>query len=317
VVTYWLPVARRGEYDIRPIIKSFCEVFPNCSLWNGTPLDWMLVGSRGSPAPLDENHFDKWWRDQDITPRLKQVGFERPEQIGATFLGDADYLAEITRDIPPLTDDYPQRLNPRPARLSREPNADGLVADDRQLIGRVINPARAADAFRVSKMIGELWPASLRDRTQPFFDQQRIMNRVLLDGANPLRRIEDLHELLTRTSLSELPLWALGSDDLQQEIASKGQDDGGYFVPYSRGVRALASRDYPAAAEWFAEAEQRGLRPATARPLLVYALCLTGELTAARQLSQGDMPAEPDRRLFWGWMGEHFDVGPASVHADR
>src|SRR5207249_2198755 len=143
----------------------------------------------------------------------------------------------------------------------------------------------------------------------PFFDQQRTVNRLLLDGASPLRFIEELHALLTQTSLQKPTLWALGSDDVQQEIAAAA-DDGSYMVPYTLGVRALAARDYPAAAERFADAERRGLRTATVRPLLVYALCLAGELDSANRLSQGEMPGDPDRRHFWTWLGSRFAIGP-------
>jgi hypothetical protein len=168
---------------------------------------------------------------------------------------------------------------------------------------------RAREAFAQSAFVRGLWPASLIDETLPFFDQQRIVNRLLLDGASPLRNIEELDALITGTSLQKPTLWALGSDDVQQEIAGSG-DDGSYMVPYTRGARALATRDFPAAAEWFAEAEQRGLRPATVRPLVVYALCLAGQLEAAAQLSQGELPADPDRRHFWDWLGGRFGVGP-------
>jgi len=50
------------------------------------------------------------------TPR--EVGFEVPQQIGATFLGDATYLRQLTDLTPPLTDEYPQRLQPNAARVS-------------------------------------------------------------------------------------------------------------------------------------------------------------------------------------------------------
>jgi len=38
IVSYWLPIAGDGAYDVAPIVRAFCEVFEDCSLWNGTPL---------------------------------------------------------------------------------------------------------------------------------------------------------------------------------------------------------------------------------------------------------------------------------------
>jgi len=312
MLTYWLPVARRGEYDVKAIIRAFCDVFVDCSLWNGTPLDWMLVGTREATGPISEDRFAYSWTDPILSRHLSEIGFERPEQVGATFLGDADYLRRLTENTSALTDNYPQRLRPLPARLSLKGPPDEGSAADIDFIRQVVDPVRARDGFKDSELVRRLWPAPLIRETLPFFEQQRAVNRLLLDGASPLRYIEELHALLTETSLRTPALWALGSDDVQQAIA-KENDDGSYMVPYTLGVRALAARDFPAAAEWFAQAEGRGLQPATARPLLVYALCLSKNFEAANQLSQGDMPADPDRRHFWSWLGSKFDIGPGRV----
>jgi hypothetical protein len=314
MITYWLPVARRGEYDVKAIIRAFCDVFVDCSLWNGTPLDWMLVGTREATGPIVEAQFAQAWADPTLSARLREIGFERPEQVGATFLGDADYLRELTENTRALADNYPQRLRPVPARLSLIGPPDDSSAADIDFIRQVVDPLRARDAFIASELIRGLWPTTVIRETVPFFEQQRTVNRLLLDGASPLRYIEELHALLTETSLQTPALWALGSDDVQQAIAKAG-DDGSYMVPYTRGVRALSTRDFPAAAEWFAQAERRGLRPATVRPLLVYALCLAGDLDTARQLSQGEMPADPDRRHFWSWLGSEFGIGPGRARS--
>jgi hypothetical protein len=310
IVTYWLPVARRREYDVRPIIRAFCDVFTDCSLWNGTPLDWMLVGARDSLETVTESHVSTMWHEPGFSSRLREVGFEIPEQIGTTFLGDATYLGNMAAGVSPLTDNYPQRLQPRPSRLAL---VDAAEPDQRdvEFVAQVIDPARARDRLIRSEFVRRVWPESLSHRTLAFFDSQNVVNRILWEGANPLRHIEDVHRLLTRSSFQELPLWALGSDDVQQRAAAGG-DDGSYLVAYVRGVGALAGRRYQAAAAAFADAEGRGLRTATSRPLIVYALCLAGELDAARKLAQGELPTDPDRRHFWTWLADTFGVGPAA-----
>src|SRR5262249_56066184 len=113
---------------------------------------------------------------------------------------------------------------------------------------QVLDPARGREAFTRSSFVRRLWPKALIDQSVQFFDQQRVVNRILLDGANPLRYIDELHTLLTATSLQKLPLWALGSDDTQQQIATTGDDDGTYMAAYVRGVREIAGRNYAAAA---------------------------------------------------------------------
>jgi hypothetical protein len=310
IVTYWLPVARRGEYDVKPIIRAFCDVFADCSLWNGTPLDWMLVGTRGSIEPVTESHVSTMWRQPGFALRLREVGFEIPEQIGTTFLGDATYLGNIAAGVAPLTDNYPHRLQPRPSRLALL-EAAGPDQRDVEFVAQVTDPARARDRLIRSEFVRRLWPESLSHRTLAFFDSQNVVNHVLWEGASPLRHIEDVHQLLTRTSFHELPMWALGSDDVQQRTAAGG-DDGSYLVAYVRGVGALADRRYQAAAAAFADAERRGLRTPTSRPLLIYALCLAGELDTARQLAHGELPTDPDRRHFWKWLADTFGVGPGA-----
>jgi len=68
------------------IVRAFCDVFSDCSLWGGAPFDWMLVGTRTSHGPITEARFSAPWRDPALSARLREVAFESPEQIGAAFL---------------------------------------------------------------------------------------------------------------------------------------------------------------------------------------------------------------------------------------
>jgi predicted membrane-bound spermidine synthase len=307
IATYWLPVARRGEYEITPIIRAFCDVFSDCSLWNGTLYDWMLVGTRGTPAPPSEVQFSAPWTHPRLAPRLREIGFERPEQIGATFLGDASYLKSLVTQAPALIDDFPQRLLPA---FGRQAGADSSGQLDRalRLFRSVLDTGRARRAFETSPLIRRLWPEPLAGRTLPFFDRQRVINRLMAEAANPLRHIEELHALLTETDLRRLPLWALGSNDVVQRIASDG-DDGTGSVDYMLGVRALVARDNRAAADYFAAAERRGLRTISTRPLLAYALWRSGDPGAARRLVPAAGSLSDDERIFWSWMQMQFGMG--------
>src|SRR5207244_9275614 len=117
-------------------------------------------------------------------------------------------------------------------------------------------------------------------RTTAYFGPQQVSNRVLSEGAKPLSRIEELDALLTKTSLRRLPLWALGTNDVLEDIADQ-LNDGSAMVAYEQGLRALAIRNYPAAARYLAAAEQRGLRLPATTPLRAYALCLADQCDAA------------------------------------
>ena len=310
MTTYWVPVARPDPgTDVNTIIRAFCDVFDDCSLWNATPSDFMLVGTRHAGGPIAEASFAAAWSTPARASRLREIGFEEPEQIGATFIGDAAFLHELIGNAPPLTDDFPQRLRPlrtRPSLSDPRYPVDPAVVE---MYRRALDPVRSREAFATSAFVARLWPRVLLTSSLQRFEEQRIMNRVLGEGGNPLSQIEDLHALLTRTSLQTLPLWLLGSDEIKQRIAEGSSERTG-ATEYARGLRALTRRDYLRAAAHFGESERRGLEGPTIRPLLVYSLCLAGDLETARQLARGVQVRSADERHFWRLLQTTFAVLP-------
>ena len=79
----------------------------------------MLMGTRNASGPVSAEHFARIWRDPDLLPELNELGFERPEQLGALFIGGAEYLEHISADAPPLVDDRPTRLLQSVLRMHR------------------------------------------------------------------------------------------------------------------------------------------------------------------------------------------------------
>ena len=94
VSTHWLPVFILEPRDSRAIIKAFCSVFEDCSLWSGVGLNWMLAGSRGGLGAVTEEEFGRQWRDPVVGPNLRAEGLESPEIVGTTFIGDAPFLCQ-------------------------------------------------------------------------------------------------------------------------------------------------------------------------------------------------------------------------------
>jgi hypothetical protein len=131
----------------------------------------------------------------------------------------------------------------------------------------------------------------------------------MLQSADPLAHIEELDTLLTQHSLRRLPLWLMGSNDVLQGIADTRNDRTG-LVEYQFGLRALAIRNYAAAARYLETAERLGLRSRLTLPLRVYALCRAQDLETARQLARSVRAADQSDRHFWAWMGLQFGVGP-------
>jgi len=309
IATYWLPVGRPDPgTNVSAIVRAFCDVFENCSLWNATPFDLMLAGSRGDLS-VPEARFTEPWGIPPLRARLAEVGLEMPQQVGATFLGDASYLRHLTDGAEPLVDNYPQRLAPVSGRPSLSDPGYGIDPAVTALYQEALSPARARLAFANSDFIRRLLPERIIEASLPFFDLQTILNRVLFEGGQPLRQIDDLHRLLTQTPLRALPLWILGSDEFRERIAARQDDDGG-TVQYVRGLTALARRDYIGAAAAFADSERRGLKSDAILPLHVYALCLADRLDVARELASGVQPRGEEERRFWAWIGSRFGVGP-------
>ena len=246
----------------------------------------------------------------ELRSRLAEIGLEVPLQIGATFLGDATYLAQLTGDTPPLDDNHPQRLHPVRGRPSLSDPGYGVDPAVTKLYETVMDPMRARQAFATSAFIRSLWPETLIAQTLPYFDHQSVLNTVLWEGGRPLRRIESLHRLLSDTPLRTLPLWILGSDDVKQRIAKQATTDTSGTAEYAEGLTAIVARDYARAASSLADSERRGLRGDALRPLQVYALCQAGNLNAARQAARGAVAQGDEEKHFWEWMGATCQVGP-------
>jgi spermidine synthase len=209
VVTYWLPVNLLWLSETKAIIRAFCDVFPDCSLWTGAGLQWMLAGTRGAHGPVPEDRFSAQWHDPAVAPELAALGFERPESLGATFLADARTLARWTDDALPLDDDHPGRI------LARYP-PDGEYGDPAY---RSWMDARAARGrFETSDFIRDLWPAALRQRTVEFFGPQAVWNDLCVGGRS--NTMQTLHMVLTRSSLRTLPLLSWVSHTWRSERVS-------------------------------------------------------------------------------------------------
>lgn len=315
IATYWLPVARGEGANLAAVAKAFCNAFEDCSLWNATPADLMLVGTRNANERIPEHRLRAPWTTAPLRERFVQAGFERPEQIGATFIADAQMLRLLLADVEPLTDNYPRRLRLPFGKLPiSDPRALFDHGGDAYLSG-VLDTEQARHAFSSSVYIGRLWPTSVQRETLAYFDAQRVINRLFVKGANPLGHIEDLHYVLTRTDLERLALWllGLGNHPVLSSVDSVGLDEGGAELQYVRGLRALATRKYASAALHFAEAERLGL--GGSRALQAYALALDGQRELARRLARDQQPSGPDAQHFWAWMWKTFGLDEASAGA--
>jgi predicted membrane-bound spermidine synthase len=243
MVTYWLPVYQMTVPESKAIVKAFCEVFKESSLWAGAGLEWMLVGVKNPSKPVTEAEFIRQWNDPVVGPEMRALGFESPEQFGAFFIADGRRLQNwIARSLP-LTDNFPKRLS---SRIKAHP-VDAYIdfMDDEASRANFIN----------SGGIAKIWPEALVRKTGSYFPSCRLINELLFHKKQWMRSpvVSQLHRCLNDPLLENYTPWVLDSDRYAQNIIAaalkenpgksfKGQ---GLYTHLAAG--ALLEKNYPAA----------------------------------------------------------------------
>jgi spermidine synthase len=295
LATHWLPVFDLELSSVRSVVRAFCDVFPDCTLWTGAGFHWILMGSRGATGQVPAEDFLRAWREPGMAAALRAIGLERPRQLGALFLADAEVLREFAGEALPLVDDRPQRLTRRDAG----PEGYGHYL-------RFMDASAARERFARSAWVGERWPEQLRAETLARFAEQDIFNRSRMGTYGLLTRslFPVLADALTGTDLEVLPLVVAGSEPREQDALDRAlaRGEGGPLSDYLLALRALARRDYT-------EADRRFVRLARAEPgfeevtrFRALALCLAGRGEEARPLITQAVAAAnlaPEERPLW------------------
>jgi hypothetical protein len=238
MVTYWLPLMNLSAPSAQSIIAGFCDAFDDCSLWHGSARNFMLLGTRDAKGGVSREHFGAAWRDPRTASELTAVGFDRPDQLGATFIGDASYLRELTRDMPPLTDDRPKRVSIPVQREVRD-----------AMIWRWRDTKAARTRFAGSPLIARLFPESVRKESLRQFENQRLLNDLLFPEPTGARQLMVLHQVLHGTQLQLPVLLLLHSDPDSQRVLAQlpaAERDQPEWLLH-RAAGELARRDYRAA----------------------------------------------------------------------
>jgi len=306
IATYWLPLAVLTDQSALGIIGAFCEAFENCSLWHGMGPDLMLVGSRGELSRPSVSDFSRQWQDPNLIDELVALGFESPEQMGALFIGDADYLRQLSRDVPPLTDDRPKRIT---APASSDEN-------QRAVFGAWYDTDAARKRFHSSPFIERLWPAELVEKADEHFQTQKLNNAIGRSSALDWgQRFSALDLVLSKSRLTSLPGWLLSSDVGMQRIALEipAGDPAEAEAQFHLGVRSLSNRDYAAAAAQLAESASSPGLYHRATAIRIFALAMGGDLPAAHRVAVAEyerMGSSGPLARYWAWLHQRFGIDP-------
>lgn len=243
IASYWLPAYQLSEGDNKAIIRAFCDVFSDCSLWSGAGAEWILIGSRGQARAPAAEEFNRQWTRAISGEQLRRIGIESPAALAATFLADAVTLRSMTTGAAPVTDDHPSRLSPEPVRQ----------------LPRFILPFMdsAARRFGESAFVRNALPQETRDAAIALFPAQRLLDRVLMIPlGNAVPPPEMMQSVLTTMESRTLPRILFGSDAWLEEIArrARARGDRDPRLAYILAVGELSERRYDRASSLFAEA---------------------------------------------------------------
>jgi len=287
IATYWLPVHNMTGADARAIIKGFCNAFDDCGLWDGYGLNWMLTGSRHAKNAASPEHFTAQWRDPALALTLAEIGLERPELLGTTFMADADQLALLLGKTLPLTDNFPKRYS------------QGFPDEvDFRFYGEWMDIRKTSERFKSSQWVSNFWPATLREDSAKYFFLHQGIN-LPEDIAGSGRGLEMIAAIIDRSALKTPVYWLLGTSVREAELASRAAGSSDPAVAYVLGADALAQRETSLAATYFETALIAGDRRALG-PLL-FSACRAGQTERARQIAAKYAPNMAGSRFTHCW----------------
>jgi spermidine synthase len=234
---------------------------------------------------------------------LKRIGVEVPQQLGALFLMDGDEIDRMTRDVAPLTDNYPKRLSDAPWDVNA----------NLEFAATYMEPASVTERFLRSLLISHIWPEALsgsRGTMKSLFAvrETRFLSETV--GSNKLAELD----LFLRGTRLRLPvLEALGSDELRlaiaQRVARETESPPLEIVP-DLIAGALARRDLNEAIRLLEGQKDRGAFGVREAFLLTYLYCLNANVDKAEALAAANSALiNKDSSADWLWKKLETDFG--------
>jgi spermidine synthase len=275
VATFWLPIYQLTVEETKSILRAFHNAFPNTIVWSGPDEEWIMMGIKGTPEKIDNEQLQSLFRHSNTKSDLARIGIETPEEFLAMFLMDGDEIDRITADGKPLNDLFPRRLGD-------ETQPDPEI---HRFAFIYIRSASAAERFRASRLIQQIWPSAADRILDPFFVIRDLRYRARFETTNWLADL-DLH--LRGSNLREPVLETLGSNSFRVALARKAADE---LNPPPREALpdlvadALAGRNYAAAIQLLEEKRKSGAVRRDDLLLLIFLYCLNHDVPKAESIA--------------------------------
>src|SRR6266513_2736239 len=300
IATFWLPIDQLKLNEAKAILCAFHDVFSNASVWASADGNWIMMGIKGPGGRMNEEELRGLWSDPATGADLKRVGVEVPQQLGALFLMDGDEIDRVTRDVAPLTDNYPKRLSDGP--WDERANFEFAAA--------YMEPTSVTERFLRSLLINRIWPEPLRKSMKSLFAvrEMRFLSETV--GSN---KLAELDLFLRGTRLRMPVLEALGSDELRlaiaQRVARETESPPLEIVP-DLVAGALARRNLDEAIRLLEGQKDRGAFGVREIFLLTYLYCLNANVDKAEALAAANSALiNKDSSADWLWKKLEADFG--------
>lgn len=300
IATFWLPIDQLKLQEAKAILRAFHDVFSNASVWTGADENWIMMGINGAGRRMNEEELRQLWSDPTTGADLRRIGIEAPSQLGALFLMDGEEIDRMTREVPPLTDNYPKRLSD--AQWDRQENFDFTAA--------YMEPASVSERFLDSPLIKRIWPDALSKSMESLFAirQTRYLSETV--GSN---KLAELDLFLRGTRLRVPVLEALGSDELRFAIAqrlARNTDPPPLDILPDLIAGALAQRDLAEAIRLLESQKDRGALGVHEMLLLTYLYCLNANVDKAEAFAAANSTSiNKDSSADWLWKKLESDFG--------
>ncbi len=306
IVTFWLPLNQMRVEEAKAILRAFHNVFPNTVVWASADQQWIMMGINGPGHRVEEQELQRLWSGP-AGEGLRRIGVEVPQQLAALFLMDGEEIDRITRDVAPLTDNYPKRLSD--AGWSEEANFS--------FTSPYMEASSADYRFAWSPVMNRIWPEASNTLLTSYFSVRQMRYLAETIGGNEWAELD----LYLRHSRLRVPiLEVLGSDLLRlpiaERIARKSQP------PPPEAVQdlvagALAQRDIQGAIRLLEDKKDRGPLSSDDTSLLIYLYCLNGEVDKGEALAASNPAARKKNNVtdwLWGKLQSEFGFHPPSSH---
>jgi hypothetical protein len=194
--------------------------------------------------------------------------------------------------------------------------ASSSPEESTRLLASITDTGAARTRFLTSGFIARHWPESLIRSSAQYLDVQHVIDAHMYGSlVKQNLALDDVHRLLTGTTVQTPILWRLASNaDIQQIVSTASPEQAmSPLLQYHLAIRLLSERNYRAAAAAFTRALESPQVRDNAFVLYVYALCMSGQKAQAQAISSDAFAASGVSSLppIWVWMKETFGINPS------